>query len=134
MKLLFYYFQSSVVALEKTLGAYIQGPTDKPFDIKTVQLTPATADVAKPDSIKATPVEVKKAPVKEVSFADELVKVPELARIPLGGLFKTCERQQLTEPETEYVVTVTKHVFNRFFVLQVIISEPRSILHKKHEY
>ena len=123
-----------MVALEKTLSAYIQGPTEKPFDIKTVQLTPATADVAKPDSVKATPVEVKKAPLKEVSFADELVKVPELARIPLGGLFKTCEKQQLTEPETEYVVSVTKHVFNRFFVLQVMISQSFSIVPNKYEF
>ena len=68
---------------------------------------------------KAKPVEVKKIAAKEVSFSDELVKVPELARIPFGGLFKTCEKQQLTESETEYVVTYTKHVFNRFFVLQV---------------
>ncbi|CAL8090536.1 unnamed protein product [Orchesella dallaii] len=115
--------QQSVLALEKALGSYLQGPTDAPFDIKTVALASVTSDelkptVATPGILKTKPAEPKKAPVKEVSFLDEVSNIPDLARLQLGGLFKTCTKQPLTESETEYVVTSTKHVFSQHLVLQ----------------
>jgi coatomer protein complex subunit gamma len=128
--------QSSVVALEKALGSYIQSSTDQPFDIKSVPLVQAVSE-----GPKATPTfdapkkqEMNKPLISEVSFTDELAKIPELARLPLGGLFKTCEKQQLTEAETEYVVTVKKHIFNRFFVLQFGVQNTLSdqLLEKVH--
>jgi coatomer protein complex subunit gamma len=112
--------QTSLIALEKALANYIQSPSETPFDIKDVPLAAAVAEepVKTGGAFKAKPAEPKKVAPKEVSIANDLVKVPELARIPLGGLFKTCEKQQLTESETEYVVTCVKHVFNRHVVLQ----------------
>jgi coatomer protein complex subunit gamma len=114
-----------VAALEKALGTYIQGPTESAFDIKSVPLATALSEEQQKPMIgtggvlKSKPVEPKKVAQKEVSFADDVAKVSALARVPLGGLFKTCEKQQLTESETEYVVSCTKHIFSKHFVLQV---------------
>lgn len=113
------------------MGVYLQqGKTDKAFDFKSVPLATATSE-EKPapgvpqqqggNVLKHKPMmePAKKAAAKEVSFADEVIKIPELARIPFGGLFKSCEKQQLTESETEYVVSCTKHVFAQHLLLQV---------------
>lgn len=113
---------SSVVALEKALGSYLQGPTDAPFDIKTVPMASVASGelkpvVATPGVLKTKPIEPKK-PIKEVSFLDEVANIPELSRLQMGGLFKTCSKQPLTESETEYVVSCTKHVFNKHLVMQ----------------
>lgn len=114
---------SSVVALEKALGSYLQGPTDIPFDIKTVPLASVQSDELKPavattGVLKTKPMEPKKAPIKEVSFLDEVANIPELSRLNLGGLFKTCAKLPLTESETEYVVSCTKHVFSNHLIMQ----------------
>lgn len=54
------------------------------------------------------------------SMTAELGKVPELAS--LGSVFKTVPPAQLTEKETEYVITCTKHILNDHIVLEFIIS------------
>ncbi|CEG39539.1 coatomer subunit [Plasmopara halstedii] len=48
--------------------------------------------------------------------AKELYTIPEFAE--LGALFRSSKRLELTEAETEYVVSCTKHVFAQHLVLQ----------------
>lgn len=119
------------------MGSYLQGPTDAPFDIKTVPLMSVASDELKPAIItpgvlKTKPIEPKKAPAKEISFLDEIANIPELSRMNLGGLFKSCPKQPLTESETEYVVACTKHVFNQHLVLQFHVQNtlPDQLLEK----
>jgi coatomer protein complex subunit gamma len=132
--------QVSIVALEKALAVYIGQPAGQhntPFNIKDVPLATANSEEMKGGShhqpspggglLKTKPMSEhpnaaanKKAQqaAKELSFADEMAKIPELSRIQLGGLFKTCDKAQLTESETEYVVSCTKHVFSKHIVFQ----------------
>lgn len=45
-----------------------------------------------------------------------MLQVPQFAH--LGKVFRTLPPVALTEPETEYVVQVVKHVFDRHVVFQ----------------
>jgi len=49
-------------------------------------------------------------------------KLPSLVDLDAGKLFCSSEPSMLTEPETEYVVCCTKHIFNNHLVLQVCIA------------
>lgn len=60
----------------------------------------------------------KVAASRQDLYADQLSKVPELAALGLGPLFKSSSPVSLTESETEYVVKCVKHVFGRHVVLQ----------------
>lgn len=60
----------------------------------------------------------KVAASRQDLYAEQLSKVPELAALNLGPLFKSSQPVGLTESETEYVVKCVKHVFARHVVLQ----------------
>ncbi|KAF7259507.1 hypothetical protein EG68_02792 [Paragonimus skrjabini miyazakii] len=49
-------------------------------------------------------------------YADQLAAVPQLAG--LGPLFKSSDPVELSEADTEYVVTCVKHMFTKHLVLQ----------------
>ncbi|KAF2643076.1 Coatomer, gamma subunit [Massarina eburnea CBS 473.64] len=49
-------------------------------------------------------------------YAEELQKIPELAAH--GAVLKSSSPVELTEPDTEYVVTAIKHIFKDHIVLQ----------------
>ncbi|CAH8459360.1 unnamed protein product [Schistosoma rodhaini] len=51
------------------------------------------------------------------SFAEQLASIPEFSG--LGSIFKSSSPVELTESDTEYVVTCIKHLFSRHLVLQV---------------
>jgi coatomer protein complex subunit gamma len=53
-------------------------------------------------------------------YAEELQKIPELAAY--GGVLKSSGPVELTEPETEYVVSAVKHIFKDHIVLQYEIK------------
>jgi coatomer protein complex subunit gamma len=53
-------------------------------------------------------------------YATELQKIPELAAH--GGVLKSSDVVQLTESETEYVVTAIKHIFKDHIVIQYDIK------------
>ncbi|KAJ3331477.1 Coatomer subunit gamma-2 [Blyttiomyces sp. JEL0837] len=53
---------------------------------------------------------------KSGGYAAAMERIPQLAL--LGNLFKSSKPVELTESETEYVVTVVKHVFPKHFVFQ----------------
>lgn len=52
--------------------------------------------------------------------AAEMYKIPELAA--LGHVFKSTPPIELTESETEYVVSYTKHVMDNHIVLEFAIT------------
>lgn len=49
-------------------------------------------------------------------YAEQLQKIPEIAAY--GGVLKSSQVVELTESETEYVVTAIKHIFKENIVLQ----------------
>jgi coatomer protein complex subunit gamma len=53
-------------------------------------------------------------------YQEELQKIPELAAY--GGVLKSSDVVELTETETEYVVTAVKHIFKDHIVLQYDIK------------
>jgi coatomer protein complex subunit gamma len=57
---------------------------------------------------------------KEDAYAEELFKVPEFAA--LGPLFKSSKPVELTESETEYLVSCVKHIFAKHVVLQLAVT------------
>eukprot|EP01024_Parvocaulis_polyphysoides_P052832 TRINITY_DN5241_c0_g1_i1.p1 TRINITY_DN5241_c0_g1~~TRINITY_DN5241_c0_g1_i1.p1 ORF type:complete len:543 (+),score=101.51 TRINITY_DN5241_c0_g1_i1:1-1629(+) len=109
-------FTLPVVNLEKALKDYLTGDTSSPFDLMSV-----------PTEVAEEPIKAKKGgaavlpsrpePVTGVQeYADMLKSVPQLAH--LGKPFKTCPPIQLTEEETEYNISVVKHIFPDHIVLQ----------------
>lgn len=52
-------------------------------------------------------------------YAEQLKSVPQLAGI--GPLFRSSEPIELSEADTEYVVTCIKHTFPEHLVLQVTL-------------
>ena len=53
----------------------------------------------------------------QAGYAAAMERIPQLA--VLGNLFKSSKPVELTESETEYVVTCVKHVFPEHLVFQV---------------
>lgn len=101
---------------EASLRAYCEaGATEQPFDVATVDRT-----VPEP-----TPLEQLKAaeasggagaPKTDSQHREALAAMPELAH--LGELVKSSAQVQLTEEDTEYAVSVVKHVFPEHVVFQ----------------
>mmetsp|Transcript_33412 Transcript_33412/g.72896 ORF Transcript_33412/g.72896 Transcript_33412/m.72896 type:complete len:907 (-) Transcript_33412:733-3453(-) len=119
----------SLANLEAALREYTAaGCTDQPFDIKSVAsaglppgVTPLPAKPGAPgakpaasSSTSADPAKAQQAIVDE--YAEQLNEIPELAA--LGRLFKCSAPVELTEVETEYMVTCVKHVFPEHIVFQ----------------
>eukprot|EP01136_Pigoraptor_vietnamica_P015653 Opistho-1_new@59074 len=114
----------SMAGLERALQEYIRSPADVPFNIKTV---PIVTNVTPEAVAKKTTAEVLAAPAKaKPEVNSQEVTATRLAAIPainaLGGLFKSSKPHPLTEAETEYVVTCTKHTFNSHVVLQYDVT------------
>ncbi|XP_002154548.2 coatomer subunit gamma-2 isoform X1 [Hydra vulgaris] len=114
----------SVVGLERALAAYLKEPTSTPFDMKIVPLT--TVPLHEQKSIKTTGeptvnTVMQRASVQTATrqdvYAEQLSAIPELA--VYGPLFKSSQKAlQLTESETEYVVSCIKHTFANHIVFQ----------------
>ena len=112
-------------ALEAALAAYLAGPTDEPFDLAAVP-TAAPPPLARVRAASPTSrggmggaaaaaagglaaAATAFAPPPPPPAAEALAGVPELAA--LGPLSHSSAPLRLTEEETEYAVSVTKHVF-----------------------
>jgi len=112
----------SIVGLERALSAYLSEDTSTPFDMRTVPI--ATAPMHEIKSTKtnaeATPTAAKvaaPAATRQDVYAEQLGSIPQLAGY--GSLFKSSSKPiQLTESETEYVVTCIKHTFAEHMVFQ----------------
>ncbi|KAK6645327.1 hypothetical protein RUM43_001603 [Polyplax serrata] len=111
------------LSLEKALNQYVLGPCDANFDMSTVPLPAVTEEFKSDknkqanDSIFVPPTAPKVTVSREESFAEKLSEVEELKDIP-GPLHKSSESVELTEVETEYVISCIKHSFPNHLVLQ----------------
>ncbi|KAL6648518.1 hypothetical protein ACP70R_012742 [Stipagrostis hirtigluma subsp. patula] len=115
---LFGSFDVPLANLEASLRNY--EPSEEPFDISLVSR-----------EVKSQPLQDKKAPGKKPTAAAAAAPAPVsavdayqkmLSSIPefsgFGRLFKSCEPVELTEAGTEYVVSVVKHIYDSYVVLQ----------------
>jgi len=109
---------------------------DVPFDIasipvvtkeqadaedRTKKLTTVTPTIKAPKAFptKATPSgaeAVAAASAAAVKYAQQLLQIPEMKAY--GSVLKSSPVVELTESETEYIVTVVKHIFKEHIVLQ----------------
>jgi coatomer protein complex subunit gamma len=84
----------------------------------------ATPTIKAPSTAKAAPkggAEAAAAMANNAQkYQEELQKIPELAAH--GGVLKSSDVIELTEAETEYVVTAVKHIFKDHVVLQYDIK------------
>ncbi|KAJ3193196.1 Coatomer subunit gamma-2 [Irineochytrium annulatum] len=123
-------------SLEMSLVNYLREPSahSAAFDIKTIPTVTkaeeeaekqrkktALQEVASP-SLKSTAPSASgaaaSAPSSANHFAQALERIPQLA--VLGAVFKSSKPVELTEPETEYMVTAVKHIFSNYLVIQFI--------------
>jgi len=119
----------SFAQLERSVSAFIahgssSGASSLTFatlpiieDAYIAPVAPARSQKKKVVAAKAEASDVEGAAVKDP--AAELYKVPEMAN--LGRAFRSTKEKALTENEMEYVVSVTKHIFDQHVVLQFSI-------------
>ncbi|KAJ3117113.1 coatomer subunit gamma [Phlyctochytrium bullatum] len=126
-------------SLEVSLATYLSNPSahQSPFDIKSVPTVTKAEEEAEKQRKKATlqdsiaPAARAAGPVNAPSaslgsakvssdnqFALAMEKIPQLA--VLGVPFKSSKPVELTEPETEYVISAIKHVFPKHLVVQFV--------------
>lgn len=88
---------------------------------RTKKLTTVTPTIKAPKAgpTKAAPTgaeAIASASAAALKYQQELLKIPELKEY--GSVLKSSGVVELTESETEYVVTVVKHIFKEHIVLQ----------------
>lgn len=136
----------SLPILEDQLAHYVNGSSAEafaePFDFANVpvvtreqslaedrnkKLTTATPTLKAPslgpkkaDAASAAAEAARDATVASQKYAQQLSAVPELASY--GPILKSSPVVELTESETEYVVTAVKHLFKEHLVLQFDIK------------
>ncbi|CAI2167312.1 8121_t:CDS:10 [Funneliformis geosporum] len=140
----------SLAALERQLVQYVsnQEASEKPFDLSAVpKITKAQAEAENlksrsfdlvstqtigisssavaSTSAAAIPTSRDATPTpgidQQVVYAHQLEKIPEIAAF--GSLFKSSVKPvELTESETEYVVSCVKHMFDEHIVFQFIVN------------
>ncbi|KAG8885327.1 coatomer subunit gamma [Tulasnella sp. 331] len=130
----------SLAALESKLVAYVNDPeaSNVAFDassVPKVSRAQAQQEAARPSAIDTivapAPTNAVAAPVRksaaemQSAYADQLAAVPDFAAYgPIYGSSK--QPAQLTESETEYVVSCVKHVFKEHIVFQFNVSNTLS--------
>lgn len=102
-----------VPSLEQCLNQYTKELPDEPFSLKMVPLTTAPT---KRDHEKKTTVNEKPKASRQEIYAEQLSRIKEFS--VLGTLFKSSQPVELTEPETEYVISCVKHTFEKHMVFQ----------------
>ena len=107
--------------LERSVRSFLSHPSAAAQEM-TLQSLPIVEEVVVPQVSKKAVAKMAatvttQAPTTEVvDPASEIYKIPELAA--LGRAFRSTSESALTETEMEYVVTLTKHIFEDFVVLQ----------------
>jgi coatomer protein complex subunit gamma len=104
-------------------------PSDTPFDITAVSHEVAIPDVVpikgskeggrRPALAVPAAAAVPEAPAAD-TYAEQIGAIPALAQ--LGPIFKSSKQVELTESETEYVVSVVKHVLANHVILQFNVT------------
>lgn len=116
--------QLCLVSLEKSLAQQVLEKSTSKFDLKSVPPAPVVSTIEDVNKETIPEGSIASAPAKVVplqstvsSYTEKLQGVPGLQSIP-GMLFHVSDPVQLTESETEYVVTCTKLTFPNHLVLQ----------------
>ncbi|KIP11750.1 hypothetical protein PHLGIDRAFT_17901 [Phlebiopsis gigantea 11061_1 CR5-6] len=125
----------SLSALEAKLVSYISDPeaSEQPFDVSSIpkiSRAQAAKEVARPSTLEtlgapstsktATPPPPTAAETQS-AYAQQLAEVPEFAAYG-AVLSSSTKPAQLTESETEYQVSVVKHIFREHIVFQFNVS------------
>jgi len=120
--------QASLVTLEKSLMQYVQQPTEVAFDLKSVPVATVCEDkkVASSANIdgssRSAPTTTSSSTRLPPTATRQDVYIEKLNAIPqfssYGPLFKSSNSVELTESETEYVVSCVKHIYANHIVLQ----------------
>ncbi|KAF2109585.1 coatomer subunit gamma [Lophiotrema nucula] len=133
----------SLPAFEHQLALYVSSDSrdtfEKAFDISKIpkvsqeesdasvlkEITDPTPTISAPKSGPKAPTKpgadvATSAAATAQKYAAELQKIPEMASY--GSVLKSSAVVELTESETEYVVTVVKHIFKDHVVLQYEIK------------
>ncbi|PUU80135.1 adaptin N terminal region-domain-containing protein [Tuber borchii] len=133
----------SLPIFEHQLVMYVTGDQstfDTPFDISSIPIVtraeadaedrslklrsttmptlraPTTPGAPRPSASPSTAEAATSTAAAAQRYAQQLATVPELK--PYGPLLKSSRDVELTEAETEYVVTAIKHIFKDHLVLQ----------------
>ena len=105
----------SLSTLEKALHAYTLSGCETAFDMKTIPVAlPEEEEKNQEDEGFKKPS--KPTATRHDMFVEKFSSMPEM--VALGPLFKSSQPVELTETETEYVVTCVKHVFTEHLTLQ----------------
>ncbi|OQR90711.1 coatomer subunit gamma [Thraustotheca clavata] len=118
----------NVHQLQKSLEQYALRPSEGRVTLDTLPFVQADEPVRPKSTSVSGPVVTKEAVKEPVDPAKELYKIPQFA--DLGPLFRSSTPIELTEAETEYVVSCIKHVFKSHIVLeyQVLNTVPDQVL------
>eukprot|EP01121_Diplochlamys_sp_Union-15-3_P013035 TRINITY_DN3990_c0_g1_i2.p1 TRINITY_DN3990_c0_g1~~TRINITY_DN3990_c0_g1_i2.p1 ORF type:complete len:700 (+),score=124.59 TRINITY_DN3990_c0_g1_i2:312-2102(+) len=103
--------------LELSLRQYLDNPIERPFDINTVPafaLVDKTLGKGKKSTTANQPAKPKEEPVEKISSLSEFAS--------LGPIFNSSKQIELSESETEYVVTCIKHIYARYVVFQFFVK------------
>jgi coatomer subunit gamma len=77
--------------------------------------------IGAPSTSKAATPPPPTAAEMQSTYAEQLGEVPEFANY--GPVLSSTKSTQLTESETEYQVSVVKHVFKEHIVFQVCMAD-----------
>jgi coatomer protein complex subunit gamma len=113
----------TIKTLQRSLETYKLRPSDGPLQLDTMPIVeepdmPSSAAAASMPSTAggAAGGGAGAGAASGSEVAASLYSIPEMA--DLGTLIRSSRAQQLTESETEYVVSVVKHIFPAHLVLQ----------------
>lgn len=133
----------SLPIFEHQLVMYVTGDQstfDKPFDLSSIPIVtraeadaedrslklrsttmptlkaPTTPGISRPSAAPSAAEAATSSAAAAQQYAQQLATVPELK--PYGSVLKSTREVELTEVETEYVVTAIKHIFKKHIVLQ----------------
>jgi coatomer protein complex subunit gamma len=124
--------------LEAALQDYVKNPSATPFDVTVVsseeidQPKPTKdRETARPQPTTTPAAGGAAAPAESANtYADQLAQIPQFATF--GRLYKTSPAVELTESETEYVVSCVKHIFPEHIVFQFNVTNTISEQQLEH--
>lgn len=125
--------------LETALHEHMKHPSATPFDVTTVSTEEEEQPIkekkkevggggvgggARPSGDKTAEDRASNDQPADTSYAAQLAQIPQFASF--GRLYKTSPSVELTESETEYVVSCVKHIFSDHIVFQFNVTNTLS--------
>jgi len=110
----------SIASMESALFRYLDVSNEVAFDVSAIERTEASPFAfGCEDSALANQVHRGISPSIDqdiLNSQESVLNVPEFVKF--GPIFKSCPTIELTEAETEYKVTCTKHIFEKYVAFQ----------------